>query len=467
MSILSAYMVPHPPVILPGVGKGKEAELEKTAEAYKRAAEEIRSQNPDTVVIISSHIEMYSDYFHIVPGEEGRGDMADFGAPDICISVKYDTGLRDVLCALCDECSIKAGTLGQRNRGIDHGSLIPLYFLGQAYRTELPPVIRIGVSGLMLHEHYRLGMLIRQAACKAGRSIAVIASGDLSHRLSGEGSYGYAKEGPEYDRRIMETMSKGDFEELFSFEEDFCDKAGECGHRCFAVLAGVFDCISVTAEKLSYEAPFGVGYGICRFLPCSVQNTLTGKSFYDIYTERIKAEVTEHRGGEDAYVRLARTALEAFVLRNEITKVPEDAPDELRNMRAGAFVCIKKHGRLRGCIGTVSPVMGNVGEEIIMNAMSVAVRDSRFAPVTADELDYLTYTVDIIGETEPVSSLDELDVKKYGIIVTRGDRRGVLLPNLEGVDTVEEQVDIARRKAGIAEGDSMETARFKVVRHTA
>ena len=134
--------------------------------------------------------------------------------------------------------------------------------------------------------------------------------------------------------------------------------------------------------------------------------------------------------------------------------------------RAGVFVSLKEEGKLRGCIGTIAPVRGSVAEEIIENAVSAAVRDPRFHAVEPEELERLVYSVDVLGETETIDSPEELDVKRYGVVVSRGRRRGLLLPNLEGVDTVEEQIDIARRKAGIPEdAEDIRLERFEVVRH--
>ena len=127
---------------------------------------------------------------------------------------------------------------------------------------------------------------------------------------------------------------------------------------------------------------------------------------------------------------------------------------------------MKEEGKLRGCIGTIAPVRGSVAEEIIENAVSAAVRDPRFHAVEPEELERLVYSVDVLGETETIDSPEELDVKRYGVVVSRGRRRGLLLPNLEGVDTVEEQIDIARRKAGIPEdAEDIRLERFEVVRH--
>ena len=145
--------------------------------------------------------------------------------------------------------------------------------------------------------------------------------------------------------------------------------------------------------------------------------------------------------------------------------MPADLPQELLTRRAGAFVSIHKNGQLRGCIGTISAVEECLAKEIIQNAISASSRDPRFSPITADELKYLEISVDVLSEAEPIGSPDQLDVKRYGVIVSHGRKRGLLLPDLDGVDTVEEQIRIARQKAGIREHETYSLERFEVVRH--
>ena len=147
--------------------------------------------------------------------------------------------------------------------------------------------------------------------------------------------------------------------------------------------------------------------------------------------------------------------------------MPEDVPAELTARRAGVFVSLHEHGQLRGCIGTISATCSSIAEEILQNGISACSRDPRFDPVSVDELDYLDYSVDVLGDAERISSPDELDPRRYGVIVTKGWKRGLLLPNLEGVDTVDDQLRIAKMKAGIDPYDErVELERFEVVRHT-
>ncbi len=168
---------------------------------------------------------------------------------------------------------------------------------------------------------------------------------------------------------------------------------------------------------------------------------------------------------QSEHVRLALAAVEAYVKEGCVIDVPSTVSEELRTTRAGVFVCIKSNGQLRGCIGTIEPAHGCVAEEIIANAIGAASKDPRFMPV--DELELLTvdYSVDVLTPPEAINGISELDPKVYGVIVESGARRGLLLPDLDGVDTAEEQVDIARHKAFIPHNDPIKLYRFRVIRH--
>ncbi len=163
-------------------------------------------------------------------------------------------------------------------------------------------------------------------------------------------------------------------------------------------------------------------------------------------------------------VELARRTIEHYVRQREVIKPPRELTPEMKQ-RAGVFVSLHKHGMLRGCIGTIEPRSANVAQEIIQNAISAATRDPRFPPVQSSELDDLEISVDILSTPEPVQSIAELDPKRYGVIVQSGSRRGLLLPDLEGVDTAEQQVDIARRKAWISPDEPVQLYRFEVKRY--
>ncbi|MFQ3549865.1 MAG: AmmeMemoRadiSam system protein A [Armatimonadota bacterium] len=165
------------------------------------------------------------------------------------------------------------------------------------------------------------------------------------------------------------------------------------------------------------------------------------------------------------YVELVVKAVEEYVLKRKRLQLPNDLPSEMLDKRAGVFVSLKIKGQLRGCIGTIEPQESCIAEEIITNAISACSKDPRFMPVKPNELPLLEYSVDILSEPVQINSIQELDVKKYGVIVEAGNRRGLLLPDLEGVDSIEQQVSIAMRKAGIPENTPINLYRFEVIRY--
>ena len=460
MSILAGFMVPHPPMIIPDVGKGEEKQINKTIVAYEKVAEEIISLEPEVIIISSPHAIMYADYFHISPGKNAKGSFGRFNASNVSFFEEYDTELRDRICDLAKADDFPAGILGERDPELDHGTLVPLYFIRKRYKQA--KIIRIGLSGLDLCDHYRMGMYIKKAVEQLNRKAVFIGSGDLSHKLQSYGPYGFAKEGPEYDERIMDVCSRAAFGELFDFSEDFLEKAAECGHRSFVMMAGAFDGIDIKAEKLSHEDITGVGYGICTFYPIKEDEN---RFFLKQYEEKRIKEIEKKNRSSDKYVKLARKAIEYYVTDHRHLKVTDDIDKELLSRRAGAFVSIHKHDRLRGCIGTIEAAKDNLASEIIENAISACSRDPRFDPVTIDELKFLDINVDVLGETKNIDSKEDLDVKKYGVIVTCGNRRGLLLPDLDGVDTVDQQIEIALKKAGIKPYENYSLSRFEVVRH--
>ena len=458
MSIIAAYMVPHPPMIIPQIGRGTEKQIQETIDAYRNVAREIASLKPETIIISSPHSVMYYDYFHISPGKNAAGDFSNFRARDVRFQETYDEELVTRICSLSDAEDFPAGTLGERDRTLDHGTMIPLYFIRQFYSDF--QLVRLGLSGLSLVDHYAFGRIIQKAVEDLDRRAVFVASGDLSHKLQSYGPYGYAKEGPQYDARVMDVCSRAAFGELLDFDESFCEKAAECGHRSFVIMAGALDGRAVEAMQLSHQDVTGVGYGICSFHPTGIDESRH-------FLEQNSSEPNNNASpaSSDPCVQLARASLESYILSRKIIDVPQDLPEDLTARRAGAFVSIHEHGQLRGCIGTISPARSNLAEEIIFNAISASTRDPRFPPIRKEELPFLEINVDVLGEPEDIESEDDLDVKRYGVIVTNGLRRGLLLPDLDGVDTVRQQIAIAKQKAGIASFEKVSLQRFEVVRH--
>ena len=458
MSVSAAYIVPHPPLIIPEVGRGREKIIQKTIDAYHEIAKNIAEIKPQTIILISPHSILYSDYIHISPGKEATGNLKNFGASAV-FKAKYDEILVKEICGFCEKKDFPAGILGEKNSSLDHGALVPLYFINKYYSDY--KLIRCSVSGLSRQEHYNFGMILNEAVESLNINAVVIASGDLSHKLTPDGPYGFSPEGPKFDKEITDIIKSGNFIDFLFINEDLCEKGAECGLNSFIVMAGILNKKSLEKNFYSYEGPLGVGYAVCEY---KIAGEDDKRDFAAQYSAQIKKNTQEIREKEDDYVKLARETLESYVTTKTIPPIPENLSEELYKNRAGVFVSIKKHGQLRGCIGTTEPTQINIAREIQQNAVSSGTRDPRFLPVVKEELPELVYNVDVLSPASPCQK-EDLDVIRYGVIITSGYKRGLLLPNLEGVDTIDEQIDIARRKAGIGNHESYTLERFEVVRH--
>ena len=462
MPMLGAIITPHPPVLLPEVGGGRERAISATGHTMEEAAREVARWNPEVLIISSPHTILYGDYFHIAPGSGASGTMAAFGAPQVRIEVQYDARLREEIIRRAEQAGLQAGTMGQRDPSLDHGVLIPLYFLCRAGVTC--PIVRMGLSGFSALDHYRLGQCVAQAVEALGRRVVFVASGDLSHKLKADGPYGFAPEGPVFDDAVTKAMASGDFLRFITMDTSLCERAAECGLRSFQIMAGALDGLAVRPNLLSHEGTFGVGYGVAVF-PVTGQDD--NRRYAAACAQFQKERLAARRAREDPWVRLARLSLETYLREGHMLQaLPPDLPAELTEQAAGAFVSLHKNGQLRGCIGTIAPTEENLAREIVLNAISAGTRDPRFPPVRASELEELEYSVDVLGQPEPVASPAQLDPKHYGVIVSYGRKRGLLLPDLDGVDTVEQQLEIARRKGGIRADDPYTLQRFQVVRHS-
>lgn len=457
MPIIKTYMVPHPPLIIPEIGKGGEEQIKKTTKSYETVAKEISEIKPDTIIISSPHTIMYGDYFHITNANKVSGDFSNFNASNISFEEEQDIELIKEIETVSKKYNFPAGRT--KDIELDHGTMIPLYFIRKYYKEG--KIIVLGPSGLPLIDNYMMGIIIKEAVNNLNKKVVYIASGDLSHKLQPHGPYGFCNEGVEYDKKIMEVCSNANFNELLNFEESFLDKAAECGHRSFTIMAGTLDGLNVKAKYLSHEDITGVGYGIITFTP---QNKNDNRYFLDNYFNELEEKLNNKKQNEDPYVKLARLTIEEYITNKKVLETPSNTPKELLNSQAGVFVSIHKFGSLRGCIGTIMPTTNSIAQEIITNAISASTKDPRFPKIEKEELDYLEINVDVLGEPEDIDSEEQLNVKEYGVIVTSGMKRGLLLPDLDGVDTIEQQVSIAKKKAGIKD-EPYTLQRFKVTRH--
>ncbi|MBR6090434.1 MAG: AmmeMemoRadiSam system protein A [Anaerolineaceae bacterium] len=431
--MIQGIIMPHPPIARASVGRGEEKKIQATLDAYHTASQRIADYAPETIVIISPHNIFFSDAFYVSPGKTYEDSLARFRAPDDRLSIPYDEELRTEIVRLMQERGIPVVQKKAYANEPDHGSLIPLLFVSEVYTGFR--VVRIAPSMLSDDILKETGSLIERAAAHLKRKITVIASGDLSHKLLPEGPYGFVEEGPEFESRVTEMMRKGKLKGFCEFTSAFRDKCAECGLPGFIMLSGALGNYHIKPDLLSYEGTFGVGYAICTF------------------------------EAEDVCVRLAKDSLTKYILSRKMIPIPKGLPEWMTELQAGAFVSLHKKGELRGCIGTILSMTACVAQEIISMAVEAGTHDPRFQPVRADELADLEYNVDVLSEPEK-TDIAGLDAKRYGVIVTNGNRRGLLLPDLEGVDTIEQQISIALQKAGIDPDEGYSLERFQVERHT-
>ena len=189
------------------------------------------------------------------------------------------------------------------------------------------------------------------------------------------------------------------------------------------------------------------------------------RCFYQSYLDSLKKKIKKEEKDSSIYVQLARNTIIEYIKNHSILEVPDNLSEDMLNKQSGVFVSIHKFGSLRGCIGTFLPTTDNIAYEIIRNAISAATNDYRFPPIVVDELEWLEINVDVLSEPKPVTNMDILEPKKYGVIVRNEEKSGLLLPNLDGVDTVEEQLRIAKKKAGILDSEEYEIEYFEVTRY--
>ena len=451
---------PHPPIIIPEVGGKRGEEAAGTFAGMEEMARQTAASQPESLVFLTPHGNLFRDAISCLGGGQLYGDMASFNAGSVRTSCPNDLELAAAIGYQCAENDINFLMVNEDNArryrlktDLDHGILVPHYFLARAGLGSLP-LVAVSVGLLPRAQLYQLGMFIAWSARQLGRRVAVIASGDMSHRLKDEGPYDFHPDGPLYDQEGEGLLAAGDTQGLLNLPEALRENAGDCGYGSLVVMLGCLDGYQYQSRIFSHEGPFGVGYMVAGLTPGEAD-----VSFWEQWQGSARPQQDQDHS---LPVKWARQVLKSYLLTGKIPPLPQEFA-ELKGQRAGAFVSLKKQGHLRGCIGTISPYREDLAAEIAYNAINAGMKDPRFQPVTIKEYDDLDFSVDILGEAE-VCGREDLDPLNYGVIVSQGSRRGLLLPDLEGVDTVEEQLSIALQKAGIDPGDNYEIARFKVTR---
>ena len=463
-------LVPHPPIIVPGVGRPEDlAKINETTKAMKELDRLWGDNPPETIVIFTPHGTVFRDAIVIYGYPVLSGSLSQFGLAQTW-EWKTDQELAEAIVDQGTQANLPVYLVDQQfatqykiQKELDHGVLVPLSFFNPEWANQVRLVV-IPLSYLPIEELYQFGSLVAKAAAKLNRKVAIIASGDLSHCLQPGAPAQYDPRGAEFDQKIVTLLQEERVKEFFNFDPVLLEKAAECGFRSIIMLLGTMDGKQLQTEVYSYQGPFGVGYAVASLKPMEDTKSILKELFLDR-----ENSINDRRDHESPLVKYARSVVEAHVNGSTFPSVkkPLDLPDleSFMKEQAGTFVSIKKHGQLRGCIGTTEPTQASVIEEVTQNAISASSRDPRFNPIEPEELTDLVYSVDVLKPVEPISGIEELDPERYGVIVNKGSRRGLLLPHLEGIETATQQVAIAKQKAGISVNEEVELERFEVIRY--
>lgn len=454
-SLVFSGIAPHPPIMVPEVGRDAIGEVSQSISAMQELTKRVVANKAATVILISPHAPLEPYAFVAYQDQELHTDFANFSAPKVQLTAPLDQELLNAIAERGSEENYPV--VGISNTKLDHGSAVPLYFLQRNGWRGL--VVALGYSFLSNEDHVQFGSCIGRAIRDVGRPVALIASGDLSHRLKPEAPAGFNPTAYIFDDEVVDALRDNNPERIVKINQNLRELAGECGYRSMLIAVGATRELPLSCEVLNYEAPFGVGYMVAQL---TSRETFRGRGARA--DTKIPA-VTEAEG--ENLPALARAAVEQFVREGTALNAPA-TDSELLKARAACFVSLKTlDGELRGCIGTIEPAQETLAAEVIVNAISAATRDPRFSPVAPEELANLRYSVDVLSATEP-TQMENLDPSIYGVIVEdqAGMHRGLLLPALEGIDTAQRQVEIAARKAGITPGAPIRLQRFSVSRYS-
>lgn len=459
MAWLWAALMPHPPILIPEIGCGKQKCAEATILGIKKIIDRLYgggqspSLVPDRLLVLSPHQPYASSMLYANSASTMSGSFAPFGAGNVRLTMKNSP---DVFANLVRhiEQFIPVAQKPSEDVTHDHGTLVPLYFFHKSWQ-KLPEVYCFNPIGLSLQQAEKLGEILAQY--DDGATWGFVGSGDLSHRLTQDAPGGYNQAGKIFDKAVLSALMQGSTKPLLSLSAQEMHSAGECGCKSVCALLGL---TGEPVEIMSYEGPFGVGY-------CTA---------FAVYDKTLTREAIKQRmGGLSKFLPLlARLAITSYLsgkpvptgaIAKTLGEMSEEERKLLESPRA-CFVTIKNsHGELRGCIGTILPTRETLLHEIMSNAIAAASQDPRFPALRHEEFDSITLSIDVLSTPEVVHDITTLDPQEYGVIVSKGNQRGLLLPALDGVDSVERQLSIASQKGGITSLEGTRIERFTVDRY--
>ena len=425
--IVAGALTAHPPILLPEVGGAESQRVQATAHAMEELDAILVAVPATLAIVISPHSPSSMTSLPVRRATRVGGDLARFRAPQVRIEADVDLDLASKLVA--DGQRAGFALTWAEDSELDHGVVVPLHMLPRTMKGK--HCVFLGVSGWPLQRFLAFGGWLQQWL--QHRGAILIASGDLSHRLTPDAPYGFRPEGPVFDRLVIDALRGHDWQRIEGVDPDLVEEAGECGLRPLAILLGAARAAGLTSQVLSYEGPFGVGYPVVAF---------TGA--------RVVLDIQD----------LGRRAIETYLRSHQLIEPPEPIPMEWQAPSA-AFVTLRKNGAMRGCVGSTRPTEATAAHELIRYAIASAVRDPRFHPVRLDEVPLLSIRVQLLDPAEPITDITRIDPRTQGIIVRSGDRQALLLPGIDEVVTPEQQLRAACQKAGIDRHAALQVERFR------
>ena len=445
--IVFAGLMPHAPILVPGVGRERLAEVAATVQSMATVSSHAMAAQADTLVLISPHSPRQPGAFGLWQTRKLRGSLARFGSPESRVELPLDRAFAERLETAAAHRGLRTWSI--TGEPLDHGAMVPLCYLVSAGWKG--PTLILGLNYTGDGGCDELGEAIAATARELNRRTAIIASGDMSHRLTTSAPCGYHPDAHRFDETFIALLQTGAFREIIRIDASLQELAAQ------DVTDSTTGALAATGYRtdghamLSYEGPFGVGYGVAIL-------------FEPEHSDRRGSTVEKAGRTLTRFTELpavARCAVEAQF--RDGSKMPRLRAAGDLTERHGVFVTLRTdEGALRGCRGTMQPVESDLVQETWRNAVATAFHDHRFPPVRAADLPHLRCSVSVLEELEPVASPEALDPAIYGVLVSAADgRKGGLLPAIAGIDSVEQQLAVARRKAGIAPDEWIGIQRFR------
>lgn len=428
MSISCAVLMCHAPIVIPAIAAQQAPLCSATTEAMRRTARALVAHEPALIVLVSPHAPRRPKSIGLTFDETLHGDFSRFGHAQVALRLRGAPDEAERIAQKAYAQHVPTHTLA--GRALDHGSLVPLFFVHEAGYRGRVIVASLPYPGTELESAF--GQALHDAAQDSQQRWAILASGDMSHRLTRDAPAGFEPRAQEFDKGFARALRLGDLRRAVTTDPDLQELAAEDVVQSTTVAAAAVQFEAHGTQVFAYEAPFGVGY----------LEALLFSQGADAHAD------IDHDAPPNALVTVALSAIEHAL--HGIPYVPAQLEPPWDQPRA-VFVTLRSpDGELRGCIGRTEPMAPSLVDEVADCAVGAATRDLRMEAVTLDELADLQIEVSVLHPPTPVADRVRLDAKRFGVVVEHGHKRGVLLPDVEGVDSVEQQIQIALRKAGIA-----------------